>query len=91
MHDAVARIVTQESPEVSENNNDNNNAKKKAKKTCTIVLSPLELRIFTPRALGVYICIFYICYCLGLINPSSQYIFFVVAVFVKRPTNLLTK
>ena len=81
MHDAVARIVTQESPEVSENNSDNNNAKKKAKKTCTIVLSPLELRIFTPRALGVYICIFYICYCLGLINPSSQYIFFVVAVF----------
>ena len=32
MHDAVARMVTQESPVVSENNNDNNNSKKKAKK-----------------------------------------------------------
>ena len=56
MHDAVARMVTRESPVVSENNYDKNNAKIKADR---IVLSPLELRIFTPRALGVrnfYIC-----------------------------------
>ena len=59
MHDAVARMVTQESPVISENNNDKNNAKKKADKTGTIVPLPLELRIFTPRALGVHN--FYIC------------------------------
>ena len=48
MHDAVARIFTQESPVVSENNNDNNNSKKKAKKkTGSIILSLLELRVFT--------------------------------------------
>ena len=48
MHDAVARIVTQESPVVSENNNDNNNSKKKAKKkTGSIILSPLELFEFS--------------------------------------------
>ena len=59
MHDAVARMVTRESPVVSENNYDKNNAKIKADITGRIVLSPLELRIFTPRALGVrnfYIC-----------------------------------
>ena len=59
MHDAVARMVTRESPVVSENNNDKNYAKKKADKTRRIVLSPLELRNFTPRALAVHN--FYIC------------------------------
>ena len=43
MLDAVARMDTQESPVVSENNNDDNNAKRKSRETGTIVLSPLEL------------------------------------------------
>ena len=59
VHDAVARMVTRESPVVSENNNNKNNAKKKADTTRRIVLSPLELRNFTPRALTVHN--FYIC------------------------------
>ena len=58
MHDAFARMVTKESPVVSGNNNDNN-LKKKVKTTGTIVLSLLELRNFTPRALTVHnFCIF---------------------------------
>ena len=63
MHDAFARMVTRESPVVSEIIMtiimQRKKAKKKAKKTGTIVLSPLELRNLTPRALGVHNC--YIC------------------------------
>ena len=53
MHDAFARMVTQESPVVSANNNDNNNAKKKKSK------ENRHNSAFTPRALGVHN--FYIC------------------------------
>ena len=59
MHDAFARMVTRESPVVSEIIMTIIMQRKKAKKTGTIVLSPLELRNFTPRALGVHN--FYIC------------------------------
>ena len=53
MHDAFARMVTRESPVVSEIIM-TIIMQKKAKKTGTIVLSPLELRNLTPRALGVH-------------------------------------
>ena len=72
MHDAFARMVTRESPVVSEiimtiimqrkkakKKSKEKKQRKKAKKTGTIVLSPLELRNLTPRALGVHN--FYIC------------------------------
>ena len=51
MQDAFARMVTRESPVVSENNNDNKNAKKSKEKR--------HNSAFTPRALGVHN--FYIC------------------------------
>ena len=59
MHDAFARMVTQESPEVSEIIMTIIMQRKKAKKNGTIVLSLLELRNFTPRAPTVHN--FYIC------------------------------
>ena len=59
MHDAFARMVTRESPVVSEIIMTIIMQRKKAKKTGTIVLSLLELRNFTPRALTVHnFCIF---------------------------------
>ena len=59
MHDAFASMVTRESPVVSEIIMTIIMQRKKAKKNGTIVLSLLELRNFTPRALAVYN--FYIC------------------------------
>ena len=57
MLDAIARMDTQESPVVSENNNDDNNAKRKSRENRHN--SAFTAQTFTPRALGVHN--FYIC------------------------------